>query len=147
MDYTYRIAGQELKYKPEVWNLSKEMRVSFAFDENDSLIVQERGDNRPMMILLEMLGKNNEFEEIVRGIFDCNNIILFIGEYYMQVPDIKHYDSLISSLRSKINKRYGYSYHDYAIWNGISIGKVGKCWQPMELVGKLTPSNKVIWFN
>lgn len=142
----YTIAGKHVKYVPGAKDDNKEMRVSFAFDANDNLVVQETGDDRPMVMVLGMQG-NSMFEEIVRGVFDSHNIILFIGEYYMQVPDVQNYEELLYDLRPHINKRFGYDNHDIAIWTGVKIGEPGTIWTPISLVGKLRANNSIVWFD
>lgn len=126
---------------------NKRQRVSFAFMPDGEIIVQDEGDVRPMIEVLGMKDNKAEFEKVVRGVFDSHNIVFFIGEYYMPVPRLTQYSHMISDLMYFMRKRVGSSYHDVAIWNGVSVGKIGEVWPPISLDGKLTPFASVVWFS
>lgn len=145
----YYVAGESKKYEEgKLNNKNKKTRASFAFIKDGSeVIVQKPDDLRPMQIVLEEeYGDEVNFYVIVRGVFDEQNIILFIGDYYMQVSPYDFNYDFVKLLRPHINNRYGYSNKDIAIWTGVEIGAEGEIWKPIKLAGVLTPSNDVYLF-
>lgn len=144
MDKMARINGKMVELPDEERIAAEKFhrsRLSFAWINGDLVVNDNMSDDRDHHHWMgEDYGVTDEdFEKLPRGYMMLDKIQLFVGSSFAQISkaDLSIPMRDILKLRDLYRKTFPENSGKVWIYNGVTIGKVGEIWSPIECLGEL----------